>query len=206
MIIYNNILRPVHDPHDPPCPKSGGRDPQPPGLTPLPSDIVVYIISERCIRPKVKLPLETWSTLAKCPQFHFFAIMVVIVTHATASFTGIQYMYSSKEYWQKELTWCAIGPTSPIELGTSPVSCIWLGRELAESDIKVPSEHGAINTRFTQIQWDFNCPHSCSLILPKSANTLDSALSPPNEAEAPPKLNQARVFLWLLVQPKYIIL
>src|SRR6218665_3843776 len=44
MIRYNNISRPVHDSNDPPatrpslrppCPKSGGRDPQPPGLTPL---------------------------------------------------------------------------------------------------------------------------------------------------------------------------
>src|SRR6218665_1699124 len=46
MIRYNNISRPVHDPNDPPatlhatltrspCPKYGGRDPQPPGLTPL---------------------------------------------------------------------------------------------------------------------------------------------------------------------------
>src|SRR6218665_2143190 len=41
MIRYNNISRPVHDSNDPlrpslrpPCPKSGGRDPQPPGLTP----------------------------------------------------------------------------------------------------------------------------------------------------------------------------
>ena len=47
MIRYNNILRPVHDPHnppatplwlpnDPPCPKSEGvATPQPPGLTPI---------------------------------------------------------------------------------------------------------------------------------------------------------------------------
>src|SRR6218665_3797576 len=41
MIRYNNISRPVHDSNDPlrpslrpPCPKSGGRDPQPPGLSP----------------------------------------------------------------------------------------------------------------------------------------------------------------------------
>src|SRR6218665_2323999 len=41
MIRYNNILRPVHDSNDPPAtlpatprPKSGGRDPQPPGFTP----------------------------------------------------------------------------------------------------------------------------------------------------------------------------
>src|SRR6218665_1131978 len=41
MIRYNNISRPVHDSNDPPptpCPKSGGRDPQPPGLTPLDSN------------------------------------------------------------------------------------------------------------------------------------------------------------------------
>src|SRR6218665_3124842 len=48
MIRYNNISRPVHDPNDPPatslrphrtpCPKYGGRDPQPPGLTPLDSN------------------------------------------------------------------------------------------------------------------------------------------------------------------------
>src|SRR6218665_499637 len=44
MIRYN-ISRPVHDSNDPsatlpatPCPKSGGRDPQPPGLTPLDSN------------------------------------------------------------------------------------------------------------------------------------------------------------------------
>ena len=43
MIRYNNISRPVHDPqrhlcdpHDPPAPNLGGRDPlSPPGLTPL---------------------------------------------------------------------------------------------------------------------------------------------------------------------------
>src|SRR6218665_3831622 len=42
MIRYNNISRPVDDPPTiplrpptTPCPKSGGRDPQPPGLTPL---------------------------------------------------------------------------------------------------------------------------------------------------------------------------
>src|SRR6218665_2015212 len=42
MIRYNNISRPVHDSNDPPAtllatplPKIGGRDPQPPGLTPL---------------------------------------------------------------------------------------------------------------------------------------------------------------------------
>ena len=29
MIRYNNILRPVHDPTRPPCPKSGGHDPNP---------------------------------------------------------------------------------------------------------------------------------------------------------------------------------
>src|SRR6218665_930079 len=45
MIRYNNISRPVHDSNDPlrpslrpPCPKSGGRDPQPPGLMPLDSN------------------------------------------------------------------------------------------------------------------------------------------------------------------------
>src|SRR6218665_3229108 len=45
MIRHNNISRPVHDSNDPlrpslrpPCPKSGGRDPQPPGLTPLDSN------------------------------------------------------------------------------------------------------------------------------------------------------------------------
>src|SRR6218665_3207717 len=45
MIRYNNISRPVHDFNDPLrpslrplCPKSGGRDPQPPGLTPLDSN------------------------------------------------------------------------------------------------------------------------------------------------------------------------
>src|SRR6218665_3930486 len=36
MIRYNNILRPVHDPSATPprrpCPKSGGRDPQPPRI------------------------------------------------------------------------------------------------------------------------------------------------------------------------------
>src|SRR6218665_2038384 len=31
-----------------------------------------------------------------------------------------------------------------------------------------------IRLQFTQIQWDFNCHHPCSLISPKSANTLDS--------------------------------
>ena len=45
MIRYDNISRPVHDSNDPPAtllatplPKSGGRDPQPPGLTPLDSN------------------------------------------------------------------------------------------------------------------------------------------------------------------------
>src|SRR6218665_1840497 len=46
MIRYNNISRPVNDPPAtlpapptrPPCPKYGGRDPQPPGLTPLDSN------------------------------------------------------------------------------------------------------------------------------------------------------------------------
>src|SRR6218665_4022901 len=45
MIRYNNISRHVHDPNDPlrpflrpPCPKYWGRDPQPPGLTPLNSN------------------------------------------------------------------------------------------------------------------------------------------------------------------------
>src|SRR6218665_1807551 len=45
MIRYNNISRPVHDFNDPPvtlpeppCSKSGGRDPQPQGLTPLDSN------------------------------------------------------------------------------------------------------------------------------------------------------------------------
>src|SRR6218665_1754424 len=45
MIRYNNISRPVHDSNDPPatlpstpCPKSGGRDPQLPGLPPLDSN------------------------------------------------------------------------------------------------------------------------------------------------------------------------
>src|SRR6218665_3990477 len=45
MIRYNNISPPVHDSNDPlppslrsPCPKSGGRDPQPPGLTSLDSN------------------------------------------------------------------------------------------------------------------------------------------------------------------------
>ena len=45
MIRYNNISRPVHDSNDPPailpatlCPKSEGRDPQLPGLTPLDSN------------------------------------------------------------------------------------------------------------------------------------------------------------------------
>src|SRR6218665_3346527 len=45
MIRYNNISRPVHDSKDPlrpslrpPCPESGGRDTQPPGLTPLDSN------------------------------------------------------------------------------------------------------------------------------------------------------------------------
>ena len=35
MIRYNNILRPPYDPPKTPCPKSGSRDPQPPGLTPM---------------------------------------------------------------------------------------------------------------------------------------------------------------------------
>src|SRR6218665_3887249 len=45
MIRYNNISRPVHDSNDPwrpslrpPCPKSGGHDPQLPGLPPLDSN------------------------------------------------------------------------------------------------------------------------------------------------------------------------
>src|SRR6218665_463397 len=45
MIRYNNISRPVHDSNDPPVtlpatpyPKSGSRDPQPSGLTPLDSN------------------------------------------------------------------------------------------------------------------------------------------------------------------------
>src|SRR6218665_3656150 len=49
MIRYNNISRPVHAPNAPlrpslrpptrpPCQKYGGRDPQPPGLTPLDSN------------------------------------------------------------------------------------------------------------------------------------------------------------------------
>src|SRR6218665_683808 len=49
MMRYNNISRPVHDPNEPPatlpatstrppCPKYGGRDPQPPGLTTLDSN------------------------------------------------------------------------------------------------------------------------------------------------------------------------
>src|SRR6218665_636267 len=49
MIRYNNISRPVHDSNDPratlpatpirpPCPKYGGRAPQPPELTPLDSN------------------------------------------------------------------------------------------------------------------------------------------------------------------------
>src|SRR6218665_2332359 len=45
MIRYNNISRPVHDSNappaplpSPPCPKSGGRDPQLPGLPPLDSN------------------------------------------------------------------------------------------------------------------------------------------------------------------------
>src|SRR6218665_977531 len=45
MIRYNNMSRPVHDSNDhlrpsllPLCPKSGGRDPQLPGLPPLDSN------------------------------------------------------------------------------------------------------------------------------------------------------------------------
>src|SRR6218665_474053 len=41
MIRYNNISRPQRPPCHPtrlPCPKYGGRDPQPPGLTPMDSN------------------------------------------------------------------------------------------------------------------------------------------------------------------------
>src|SRR6218665_651530 len=45
MIRYNKISQPVHDSNDlpatlpaTPCPKSGGRDPLPPGFTPLDSN------------------------------------------------------------------------------------------------------------------------------------------------------------------------
>src|SRR6218665_3814020 len=72
MIRYNNISRPVHDPNDPPatlpstltrppCPKSGGRDPQPPGLTPLDSN------EKEAFSMRNELPRERLRSM-KMPQ------------------------------------------------------------------------------------------------------------------------------------------